>query len=68
MTEPTRLETIETKLSHLESSLQHLGAVVMRQQREIELLVAHNRVLKEQIDSLEGGGASAAGFEKPPHY
>ncbi|MGA2366004.1 MAG: SlyX family protein [Steroidobacteraceae bacterium] len=68
MTESSRLEFIETKLAHLESSLQQLGQAVMRQQREIEVLAERNRALKEQLEMVEGGGASAAGFEKPPHY
>jgi uncharacterized coiled-coil protein SlyX len=40
----------------------------MRQQREIEVLAERNRALKEQLEMVDGGGASAAGFEKPPHY
>jgi uncharacterized coiled-coil protein SlyX len=68
MTESNRLEAIEFKLAHLESSLLELGQTVMRQQREIDLLAARNRDLKEQVQSLADGGASAEGFEKPPHY
>ena len=44
MTESSRLEFIETKLAHLESSLQQLGQAVMRQQREIEVLAERNRI------------------------
>ena len=69
MTEPTRLDQIEIKLAHLERALNELNDVVIRQQREIELLTARNRQLKDQLESLEaGGGASADTFEKPPHY
>ena len=69
MTEPTRLDQIEIKLAHLERALIELNDVVIRQQREIELLTARNRQLKDQLEGLEaGGGASAEGFEKPPHY
>ena len=68
MTEPSRLDTIEIKLAHLEQSLQELGATVMRQQRDIELLSARNRALKEQFEMSEGGGTSDGEFEKPPHY
>jgi uncharacterized coiled-coil protein SlyX len=68
MTDSSRLELIESKLAHLESSLQQLGQTVMRQQREIEVLAERNRALKEQLEMVDGGGASAAGFEKPPHY
>jgi SlyX protein len=69
MSQPTRLDQIEIKLAHLERSLTELNEVVIRQQRDIELLTARNRQLKHQLELLEaGGGASAEGFEKPPHY
>jgi len=69
MTEPTRLDQIEIKLAHLERALIELNDAVLRQQREIEMLAARNRQLKDQLEVLEsGGGASADGFEKPPHY
>jgi SlyX protein len=69
MSQPTRLDQIEIKLAHLERALIELNDAVLRQQREIELLVARNRQLKYQLEVLEaGGGASADGFEKPPHY
>jgi SlyX protein len=68
MTDPSRLDQIEIKLAHLERALIELNDVVVRQQREIELLTARNRQLKDQLEGLEGSGASGEGFEKPPHY
>jgi len=68
MPEPSRLDIIEIKLAHLEQSLQELGETVMRQQRDIDVLSAHNRALREQLKVFESGGASAQGFETPPHY
>jgi SlyX protein len=68
MTEPSRLDQIEIKLAHLERALIELNDVVVRQQREIELLTARNRQLKDQLEGLEAGGESGQGFEKPPHY
>jgi SlyX protein len=69
MTTPTRLDQIEIKLAHLERTLIELNDSVVRQQREIELLTVRSRQLKYQLEILEaGGGASAEGFEKPPHY
>jgi uncharacterized coiled-coil protein SlyX len=69
MTEPTRLDQIEIKLAHLERALTELNDAVIRQQREIELLTARNRQLKDQLELVEGGGgATGEGFEKPPHY
>jgi uncharacterized coiled-coil protein SlyX len=69
MTEPTRLDAIEIKLAHLERALTEISDALLHQQREIELLAARNRQLKDQLETLEAGsGASADGFEKPPHY
>jgi SlyX protein len=69
MSQPTRLDQIEIKLAHLERALTELNDVVIRQQREIERLTMLNRQLKDQLELLEAdGGASAEGFEKPPHY
>jgi uncharacterized coiled-coil protein SlyX len=68
MTQSARLDTIEIKLAHLERSLQELGQTVMRQQCDIENLTARNRELKSQLQLLEGGEASPAGIERPPHY
>jgi uncharacterized coiled-coil protein SlyX len=69
MTEPTRLDAIEIKLAHLERAVSELSDALIHQQREIELLSARDRQLKDQLETLEAGsGASADGFEKPPHY
>jgi len=67
MSQPTRLDQIEIKLAHLERSLQELGQTVMHQQREIEVLVARNRDLRQQLEQL-GSSPPADAFEKPPHY
>lgn len=69
MTDAERLDTIEIKLAHLERSLQELDQTILLQQREITALGAHNRALKERIESLEDGdGQGRTEFEKPPHY
>ncbi len=69
MTEPTRIDQIEIKLAHLERALTELNDAVIRQQREIELLTARNRQLKQHLEALEAVEAPTTdGFEKPPHY
>jgi SlyX protein len=69
MTDAERLDTIEIKLAHLERSLQELDRTMLLQQREITALTAHNRALKERIESLEGGDEPGpTEFERPPHY
>jgi SlyX protein len=68
LSDATRLDTIEIKLAHLERGLQDLSDVVTRQQRELELALARNQRLAGRLEELEGAGASATAFEKPPHY
>ncbi|MFO1394521.1 MAG: SlyX family protein [Steroidobacteraceae bacterium] len=68
MTENPRLEAIETKLAHLERSLQELSDVVYRQQREIEVILELNRRLRSQVEDLAGRSADPNAVEIPPHY
>lgn len=62
-----RLEQLETKVAHLEHTLQQLSDALYVQQCELERVMTRNRQL---LDELEGGAAapSATAFEKPPHY
>jgi uncharacterized coiled-coil protein SlyX len=55
MTQNDRLEIIETKLAHLERALQELGQTVMRQQRDLEILSARERLMQSRLDMLESG-------------
>jgi uncharacterized coiled-coil protein SlyX len=68
MTQNDRLEIIETKLAHLERALQELGQTVMRQQRDLEILSARERLMQSRLDMLESGATDSDQFEKPPHY
>jgi uncharacterized coiled-coil protein SlyX len=69
MSDSERLDTIEIKLAHLERSLLELGQTVMHQQREITVLAAHNRALRQQLQELDNAASPSANpFEKPPHY
>jgi SlyX protein len=69
MTGPDRLETIEEKLSHLEHAVAELSDVVLRQQHEIDAALARTQRLARQLEAMNDiSGASATGFEKPPHY
>lgn len=64
----SRLETIEIKLAHLELILQQLSDEMIRQQRDIEVLQANVRLLKQQLDPGAPAAAASDGYEKPPHY
>ena len=68
MTENDRLEIIEIKLAHLERALQELGQTVMRQQRDLEILSARERLMQSRLDMLESGATDSDQYEKPPHY
>ena len=69
MSESARLEALEFKLAHLERGLQELSDVVVRQQREIDALFEHNRVLAGRLQALlEQMEPPAVPQEIPPHY
>jgi uncharacterized coiled-coil protein SlyX len=68
MHDDSRLEGIEVKLAHLEQAMQQISDEVARQQQQLELALARAQRLGSRLEELEAGGASAGGFEKPPHY
>jgi uncharacterized coiled-coil protein SlyX len=68
MNADSRLEAIEVKLAHLEQAMQQISDEVARQQQQMEQALARAQRLSSRLEELEGGGASAGGFEKPPHY
>ena len=68
MSSDDRLERIETKLAHLEQAVQQISDEVARQQTQLEQAAARAQRLGNRLEELEGGGASPAGYEKPPHY
>jgi uncharacterized coiled-coil protein SlyX len=63
-----RLERIEIKLAHLEQAVQQISDEVARQQQQLEQALSRAQRLSSRLEELEGGGASAGGYEKPPHY
>ena len=69
MNDPTRIESIEIKLAHLERSLQELGETVLSQQRQIDSLAARGRALADRLVEFEATDAPDSDpSEKPPHY
>ena len=63
-----RLERIEDKLAHLERAVQQISDEVAGQQQRLEQALARAQRLASRLEELEGGGAAATGYEKPPHY
>jgi uncharacterized coiled-coil protein SlyX len=69
MSDAARLEALEFKLAHLEHALGALNEVVTRQQRELDEARARlKRVVERLAEWQPPAGASADGYEKPPHY
>ena len=69
MNDVARFEALEFKVAHLEHALGELSAVLVRQQRELDEARARLKRLAERLAEWEpAGGASAEGYEKPPHY
>ena len=69
MNESARFETIETKLAHVEHTVNALSDVIARQQRELDAARARLLHLAERLAGFEvPQGASGSAEEKPPHY
>ncbi len=63
-----RLTDLEVKLSFAEDTLDRLDAVVVRQQRQIELLTRELLELRERRASDDAPAARNLRDELPPHY
>lgn len=69
MPDTDRIEALEFKVAHLERGLQELSDVVVRQQREIDILTARVRACEERLRELRDlASAPAEADEVPPHY
>jgi uncharacterized coiled-coil protein SlyX len=64
----SRLDAIEIKLAHLERALGEISDAVVRQQKELELALARQRRLSDQLSMIESEASNVAVDEKPPHY
>ena len=65
---PSRLETVEFKLAHLELAVQELSDVLYRQQQQLEAVLAAHHRLRQQLEDVEGRTGDATAVEVPPHY
>lgn len=66
-----KLIELETKFSYQEDLLSDLNAIVAKQQRQLDELMAEMSGMKVQLqDALERGpsGGLLEQSEKPPHY
>ena len=63
-----RLTELEIKASYTEDTLDQLNAVVVRQQRQIELLMRELSELKLQAPADDAAAPRSLRDELPPHY
>ncbi len=69
MSETDRFEILETKLAHVEHTVNELSDIIARQQREIDAARGQVKQLALRLAGLEAPqGAGSASEEKPPHY
>ena len=63
-----RLTDLEVKASFTEDLVDHLNALIVRQQQQIELLMREVGKLKDRAPDNGPGGARDARDDLPPHY
>lgn len=64
-----RLTELEIKASFSEDLLDHLNQAIVRQQQQIDALLAEVRRLREQMPAADAGGSvRSLRDELPPHY
>jgi len=63
-----RLTDLEIKASFAEDLLDQLNQVIVRQQQDIDALIAEVRRLRQQAPQEPGNRFSRASEELPPHY
>lgn len=63
-----RLIAIEIKLLHHERTIEDLSDVMIRQQKQIDLLQKHIDLLNERLRSEKSEPDIGPADEKPPHY
>lgn len=63
-----RLTVIETKLAFLEDMVMTLNELVVKQQRELEMLYASKEQLENRLNDLAEMAGSDIPQRRPPHY
>ena len=64
----TRLTDLEIKASYTEHLLEQLDSVVVRQQQQIDALIAELRRLRQANQTETLPGTTSLRDELPPHY
>ena len=70
MSKPTddRLTDLEIKASYMEDTLDRLNEVIVRQQKQIDLLTRELLTLRDQQPPADGPTPRSLRDELPPHY
>lgn len=63
-----RLEALETRIAHQDQTIQDLSQELFAQQKQVEQLQRHTRMLAQRLEEARHGVADAVGDERPPHY
>lgn len=64
----TQIEDLQVKFSFQENTIEALNKVVLRQQRNIDLLNEQVTLLRSRLDTLSTGENQQQDNEPPPHY
>jgi len=64
-----RIDELEIKASFADDTLEQLNQVILRQQREIDVLARQLADMRQQVDQAGSGTSQATLREEiPPHY
>ena len=65
----SRIETLETRLTHQEASLDEITRTLLRQEQLVNKQLQAIETLQGQLQTLTDAGVASAGDEPPPpHY
>ena len=64
----TRIEALESRITHQEASLDEITRTLLRQELLLNKQLQAIEILQQQLQSLTDAGATASGDEPPPHY
>jgi SlyX protein len=64
----SRLTELEIKASFSEDLLDHLNQAIVRQQQQIDALLAEVRHLRQQMPAADAATPRSLRDELPPHY
>ena len=65
MTDPTRIDELEMRITHQDKALADLNDAVLAQWKKIEALERQLKRVTDEFQNLESGPVP---IEKPPHY